>query len=218
MVERLLYRHGTPGKQIHIFEGHTYAICAVGFSPDDQIIASGSCDHTIRLWDVKSGKEIMKLEGHYGTIFCLRFSSDGKNIVSNNRMIVSWSYDGIIGLCDVQSDIKLRKFLGQHIRGIHCAIFCLDSRCIASCANDMDAIRIWDAKTGKELRRLEGHTNDIKSLNYFSDGQTLAPCSDDATIRIWNKLEGHLYMITGIDISPDDSTIVSCSWDKTIRI
>jgi len=57
----------------------------LAFSPDGSCIASGSSGGTIRLWDVETGAQIMKLKGHNLWILSLAFSPDGKRLVSTSR-------------------------------------------------------------------------------------------------------------------------------------
>jgi WD40 repeat protein len=52
----------------------------VAFSPDGKTVVSGSDDRTVRLWDVASGAETAKLEGHSDWVNCVAFSPDGKTL------------------------------------------------------------------------------------------------------------------------------------------
>ncbi|KIM85737.1 hypothetical protein PILCRDRAFT_43537, partial [Piloderma croceum F 1598] len=64
-------------------EGHDDAVIAVIFSPDGKVIATGSRDHTIRIWDVMSGAQVLApLRGHNSEVRSLAFSPDGQQIVS----------------------------------------------------------------------------------------------------------------------------------------
>jgi WD40 repeat protein/tRNA A-37 threonylcarbamoyl transferase component Bud32 len=73
---------------------------------------------------------------------------------------------------------------------------------------------------------LEGHLNQVNSVAFSRDGNTIVSGSDDMTIRIWNMkaakeiriLNGHTKWIYSVAISPDGKTIVSGSQDKTIKI
>lgn len=47
-----------------ILQENRVAVSAVAFSPDGKTLASGSVDHTIKLWDMKSGKVLTTLNGH----------------------------------------------------------------------------------------------------------------------------------------------------------
>ena len=67
---------------------------SLAFSPNGNCIASGSNDGTIRLWDVETGAEIMKLKGHNLWILSLAFSPDGKRLISTSR-------DRILKLWDI---------------------------------------------------------------------------------------------------------------------
>lgn len=79
-----------------IFEGHTDTVTEVIFSPDGNLLVSGSKDKTIRIWDVKTGVEINQLEGHSNSITDLAFSPSGNYLASG-------SSDGTVRLWDVET-------------------------------------------------------------------------------------------------------------------
>jgi len=72
----------------------------VAFSPDDKLLASGSYDHTIRIWDVNKGENTLLLSGHTSYIGALRFSPDAK-------LLASSSDDCTVRLWDLRSGDQL---------------------------------------------------------------------------------------------------------------
>jgi WD40 repeat protein len=196
---------------------HASPINSIDFSPDGRTIASGTWDNIIQLWDVSTGREIKRFEGHTGDIRSVNFSPDG-------RTIASGSDDNTIRLWDVSTGRELKRFEG-HTSRIISVTFSPDGRTIASGSLDK-LIRLWDVSTGRELKRFEGHTNSIRSVNFSPDGRIIVSGSGDKTIRLWDmstgreikRFEGHTGSIRSVNFSPDGRTIASGSDDKTIRL
>jgi WD40 repeat protein len=98
-------------------EGHTHAVASISFHPQGNLLASGSFDHTLKLWDLEQGKNIATLQGHTGQIRSVTFDPEG-------RMLVSSSEDGTIRLWDANTGDCLRilkvdaPYEGMNISGV----------------------------------------------------------------------------------------------------
>ncbi|CAI7611957.1 unnamed protein product [Penicillium viridicatum] len=199
-------------------EGHSTSVRCVSFSPDGRIIASGSFDATIKLWNPTTGSLQHTLEGHLRCVRSVSFSPD-------NRVIASGSEDTTVRLWD-RATGNLQQILEGHLDSVQCIAFSPDGRFLASGSDDQ-TIKLWDTLTGAPHRSLQGHLDSVTSVVFSPDCLLLASGSDDATIRIWDAvtgtllhqpLEGHSAAVNSVAFSPDCRLLATGSDDATTRI
>jgi WD40 repeat protein len=150
------------------------------------MIASGSDDQTVRLWDTSTGAQIGDaLVGHSRFVTCLVFSPDG-------RMIASGDGDGTVRLWDESTGAQIGDALTGHSRSVNCLGFSPDGRMITSGSFDQ-TVWLWDTSTGAQIGDalpVMGHSNFVNYLAFSPNGGMITFSSDDDTIRLWDVATG----------------------------
>ncbi|KAF9470943.1 hypothetical protein BDN70DRAFT_888602 [Pholiota conissans] len=108
---------------------------------------------------------------------------------------------------------------------VHAIACSSDNKHIVSGLGD-ETVRVWDASTGVELKKLEGHSHWVESVAFSSDNKHIVSGSGDKTVRVWDastgvelkKLEGHSHWVESVAFSSDNKHIVSGSADLTVRV
>jgi WD40 repeat protein len=122
-------------KEIATLTGHHDIVRSVAFSPDGQMLATGSWDGTAKLWDVAAGKELATLTGHRGAVKAVAFAPDGETLATG-------SVDNTIKLWDVARRAE-RATLTGHSAAVLSLIFNADGKTLASGSED-GSIRLWE--------------------------------------------------------------------------
>lgn len=201
---------------------HDGPVASLQYSPDGTRIASASADGTARVWDAKSGEELLQLRGHEGAVSSVAWSPDGAHLATAGS-------DKTSRLWNSSNGSNIRTFEG-HTWPVETITFSPDGRTLATGGGDR-TIRIWNVYTGEELYKFEGHTQIVSCVAFSPDGRRLASASGDRTIKIWNIKNGrverelggtgegcHTHMVYGIAWMPDGDSIVSVAGDSRMRI
>ncbi|KAG8942894.1 hypothetical protein FRC03_002834, partial [Tulasnella sp. 419] len=197
--------------------GHSSAIYAVAYSPDGVLIASGSDDKTIIVWDSRTGAQIHSLEGHSKEVLAVDFSADGSLIASgsNDRSVRIWS--SITG--------TLVHTLDGHSDNVRAVSFSPIGNIVASGSLDKTVI-LWDSVTGSRIMILDGLSDSIWSVAFSPDGTKIAAGSSDLSIIIWDTETGTMTSrlkgnepgsnIYSVAFSPDGNRLASASEKEVI--
>jgi WD40 repeat protein/tRNA A-37 threonylcarbamoyl transferase component Bud32 len=208
------------GESAEDFLDFSKAVWSAGFSPDGSRIVTGSGDRTAKVWDARSGAELLILKGHTGAIKAVEFSPDGSRIVTGSEDNTGRVWDARTG------DLLLT--LKGHGSTVYSASFSPDgSRILTSGLSDHTA-KVWDARTGAEILTLKGHHGDVYSAAFSPDGSRIVTGSHDNTAKIWDTrtgadlltLKGHSSYVHSVAFSPDGAQVVTVAgvvrfWDAT---
>jgi WD40 repeat protein/serine/threonine protein kinase len=204
-------------------KGHTSNALSVAFSPDGQRLATAdttvkdSLGSVVKIWDARTGQEILTLKGHTGLVNSVAFSPDGQRLASGSRDYMVKIWDARTG----QESLTLKG----HTDAVMSVTFSPDGQRLASGSRD-NTVKIWDVQNGQESLTLKGHTNGVASVAFSPDGQRLASGSHDNTVKIWDArtgqesltLKGHTEAVMCVAFSPDGQRLASGSNDNTVKI
>ncbi len=163
------------------FTGDTGGVNSIVVAPDGTWAASANNDTTIKLWSLTDYKEKASLQGHTDRIKSVAFSSD-------YAYLVSAGFDKTSRIWDIAKRRETMAFTG-HVGPVFSAIFMDNNKHVISGGLD---IFLWDASTGKQIKKFGGNDEKITSMVVTSDGKFLISASYYGNIKIWNISSGSL--------------------------
>jgi WD40 repeat protein len=210
--------------EVRRFTGSEEGVAAFALSPDGTKMVSGCWaaekETVARVWDVRTGKELMQLKGHTSSVSCLDWSRDGKRILSGG-------VDKSIRLWDAADGKLLKTIDDAHTRWLHAVLFAPDGKTALSCGNDRSIV-VWDLATGKEKKRIDVHAAPVRGLAWLPGTRRVASASFDGTVRIIDVETGKEVSRMGrghaprpawfVAVSPDGKRIASTGADNVVRL
>ncbi|WP_052721092.1 pentapeptide repeat-containing protein [Actinoplanes rectilineatus] len=209
------------GEPLRTLAGHRDRAHVVVFTPnpEDRVMATGSLDGSVRLWDTATGVTRYLLDRHAEWAWPLLFDYGG-------RLLASGDGDGVIRVWDVATG-TLRWAGTGHTAPIWTASFTNagDLLAVGDDSEEGVSARIWDARTGRLRHLLDTEGSVTYWLRFNAAGDMLATGGGDGTVRLWNpvtgelmhRLPGHSGSIYALDFHPSGDYLISASVDGTVR-
>ena len=186
------------------------------FDTTGMLVAAASAQGPVRLWDVATGREVARFDGHDGNSLDVAFDPDGGRLATGG-------IDGTVRLWDVAARAPVAVLKG-HNGVVWRVAFSPDGKRLASGSSDR-TVRLWDARTHAHLAAIP-----VGSIAYgvaFSpDSTRLAAGCADTSVRLIDvasrqevvELRGHTDYVHAVAWSPDGTRLVSGSGDFTVRV
>jgi WD40 repeat protein len=211
-------------------KAHNDNVTSIAFHPLGEAIVSASYDHSLRLWDARSGRRLGTTPGHTWPVDAVSYSPDG-------NLLASGGMDDTVRLWDARTGEELHVFSGdgsgaptRDVEWVHAVAFSPDGQLLAA-GDSLHAVHVWNVQTRAPQRTLLGHSGDVNTLAFSPDGRLIASGAegathDDLSLRLWDVrtgqivhlLAGHRRAVNSLAFSPDGSTLVSGSDDGTVRL
>lgn len=169
-------------EKIRAFQGHRDLIQAADISPDGELLATGSYDHTTIIWKLATGENLQTLQGHNQAIYDVAFSPAGD-------VVATASGDATIKLWNVATGQRLDT-LSQPLKEQYTVTFTPDGQSILGGGAD-NRLRMWQfvSRNAPQINPLIharfAHDAAVAKIALSPDGQRAISVGDDRVLKLW---------------------------------
>jgi RNA polymerase sigma factor (sigma-70 family) len=190
-------------------------------SPDSKVIASGSYDGRVCLWDTATGKKLRQWDGLVPWMCGLAFSADGKQLVN---VVESRPGPGhVVRILEVATGRELRRFETPCF-AIRSVAYPGEGRPMLAAAAPLDGkectVRIHDLDADRELHRME-HPAPLRFLSLASDGRSVLTAAADGIVRRWDTATGketQSWKLPDVGKGGDYASVALAPDDRTLAV
>ncbi len=177
------------GELLQTLTGHSGLVNAVAIASTPPIpplgkgglggvLASGSKDGSIRLWNLATGQAIRTIVGKNLAVLSLAFTPDGKSLAAGNS-------NGTVGLWNAGNGQLIRRLSG-HTDGVWSVAFSRDGTTLVTGSWDK-SVRLWDVRSGELKGNLSGHSGYVSAVAISADGKIIVSAGWLGEIKIWKR-------------------------------
>ena len=200
--------------------GHTGSVNGVAFSPDGQLLASASSDHTVKVWHVADGTLLRTLTGFFDSVTSVAFSHNGQILAAGSidRRVKAWR----VGDWSVAGSEGTGDFI------LSVAFSPDDTQLAAAGGYSGNWIHLIRTSDWQDIALLGAGQQQNTSISYSPDGQYLAWAIDGPGVRLQRMPTGsfcmlsednyYAYTINSVAFSPNGQQIASGSDSQSVEI
>jgi len=155
-----------------------YGVSAVDVSSDERFLAAGHQNGTVKIWDAKTGRELVAFDAHPAWIPSVAFTPDAKLFITGGE-------DGAAKLWDPSAWKELAVLRGT-LLGVHAVAVSPDGERLVTGSNAKEAVKIWDLATRQEVLNLEGQGSQFSQAIFSPDGNTLVAVNIVGWAHVWH--------------------------------
>lgn len=191
------------GLHTHELRGHCRSVVCCKWSPKDEfLLATGSCDSKIILWDIRSAKSwLMTLDQHNGKGSSQNENSNtahdgivnGLCFTANGMFLLSMGTDNSLRLWNVMNGKNQMINYGNITNDVHkhvqLDVSAMTNPNLAYVPSEGN-IFVYEVETGRRVNTLSGHYNMVSSCYYHSNRMQLYSAGHDRNLLIWDNADG----------------------------
>jgi len=199
-----------------IFSGHTQPITDLAFDTENDVLATGALDGTVRFWDTESGN-VVRTFMHDVPVRSIELSQD--------LSVLAVGLDsGAIVLWSIETGEELSRLPGHH-EAVYGLDFGSADELLASGSMD-GSVTIWNVETGELSSRLLQEGSGVYDVAFHPSGERVIAASADSNLYVWSldtstliaTMSGHEDAVLKVAFDADGERVISGSADRTLRI